>query len=185
MIDKESLNLMKKNFIEYLLFQYKFKSRISVWLLNLIKSDVERLDDIYFVDQSIPNHNTLEISVADTEKTAIQYYDNQIDYRNTNEIFRHIAYERPKFDIKINLTKRDVRLDEILLSQLLLSPDYSLHLHDLYAVTMTPQAELSLINRLQNTIDISLQIHDSEYFYRLSHLLNTLKARSINFPTKD
>ncbi|MGO3727265.1 YpiB family protein, partial [Staphylococcus carnosus] len=53
MIDKESLNLMKKNFIEYLLFQYKFKSRISVWLLNLIKSDVERLDDIYFVDQSI------------------------------------------------------------------------------------------------------------------------------------
>ncbi|AYU55267.1 YpiB family protein [Staphylococcus debuckii] len=185
MIDNEALSLKKRNFIEYLLFQYKFKSRISVWLLNLIKSDFRRLDNIYFVDQPIPNHHTLELSVLDTRETAIQYYDNQINYRNTNEIFRHIAYQFPKFDIKINLPQRDARMDEILLSQLLISPDYSLHLHDLYAVTMTPQAEISLINRLQNTIDVSLQIHDSEYFYRVSHLLNTLKSKSINFPTKD
>ncbi|WP_241519767.1 YpiB family protein [Staphylococcus delphini] len=32
------LNFEKRDFIEYLLFHYQFKSRISVWLLNFIKT---------------------------------------------------------------------------------------------------------------------------------------------------
>ncbi|HDI1229346.1 TPA: YpiB family protein, partial [Staphylococcus aureus] len=33
----ETLNQIKESFIEYLLFQYRFKSRIAVWVLNYIK----------------------------------------------------------------------------------------------------------------------------------------------------
>ncbi|MGN5881789.1 MULTISPECIES: YpiB family protein [Staphylococcus] len=185
MIDFESLNLKKNNLIDYLLFNYAFKSRISVWVLNLIKSDIQRLESIYFVDTPITSHATLEIAVTESDEIGIQFTQNHKRLYNTNEIFHVIAYERPSFDIKIHLPKRDARIDEVLLSQLLSSPDYTSHLSDLYAVTMTPQAELSLINHLQNTIDLSLQINDSEYFYRLSHLLNTIKTKSYNFPTKE
>lgn len=185
MLDNESLNMKKKDFIEYLLFQYHFKSRISIWILNLIKSDTQRLENVYFIDSPLNNHWTLELSVEDTNQPAIQFKNENNHLINTNQIFKVIAYDNPKIDIKVNLPKRDLRLDDMLLSQLLSAPDYSIHLHDLYAVTMTPQAELSLINRLQNTIDLSLQIHDSDYFYRLSHLLNTIKTKSYHFPKKD
>ncbi|MDY5060856.1 YpiB family protein [Staphylococcus simulans] len=185
MKDYESLNLQKKNLIDYLLFQYEFKSRISVWVLNLIKSDIQRLESVYFVDEPLPHRNTLELAVNDTLSIGIKLTLNRKQYHNTNEIFRLIAYEKPMFDIKIHIPKRDVRIDEVLLAQLLTSPEYTSHLSDLHAVTTTPQAEISLIHRLQNTIDLSLQINDPEYFYRLSHLLNTIKAKSYNFPTKE
>ncbi len=38
----ETLNQIKESFIEYLLFQYRFKSRIAVWVLNYIKVNKER-----------------------------------------------------------------------------------------------------------------------------------------------
>lgn len=37
----ETLNQIKESFIEYLLFQYRFKSRIAVWVLNYIKVNEE------------------------------------------------------------------------------------------------------------------------------------------------
>lgn len=185
MKDYESLNLQKKNLIDYLLFQYDFKSRISVWILNLVKSDIQRLESVYFVDEPLPHRNTLELAVYNTSKIGVKFTLDHKQYHNTNEIFHFIAYEKPVFDIKIHIPKRDMRIDEILLAQLLTSPEYTSHLNDLHAVTTTPQAESSLIHRLQNTIDLSLQINDPEYFYRLSHLLNTIKAKSYNFPTKE
>ncbi|WP_241961360.1 YpiB family protein [Staphylococcus simulans] len=68
MRDYESLNLQKKNLIDYLLFQYEFKSRISVWVLNLIKSDIQRLESVYFVDEPLSHRNTLELAVNETFK---------------------------------------------------------------------------------------------------------------------
>lgn len=61
-----TLQQVKANFIEYLLFQYQFKSRISVWVLNLIKSSPELLQQIHFVDELISDHHILEIAMEDT-----------------------------------------------------------------------------------------------------------------------
>lgn len=149
MKDYDSLNLQKKNLIDYLLFQYTFKSRISVWVLNLIKSDIQRLENVYFVDAPLPQRNTLELAVNDTSIIGIKLTIDHKQYHNSNEIFHLIAYEKPVLDLKIHLPKRDVRIDEILLTQLLTSPEYTSHLNDLHAVTTTPQAESSLIHRLQ------------------------------------
>lgn len=68
----DTLQQVKASFIEYVLFQYRFKSRISVWVLNLIKSSPELLQKIYFVDEQIPSHNTLEISAVNTDNIAIK-----------------------------------------------------------------------------------------------------------------
>lgn len=46
----ETLNQIKESFIEYLLFQYRFKSRIAVWVLNYIKVNEAKLANIHFVD---------------------------------------------------------------------------------------------------------------------------------------
>lgn len=72
MRDYESLNLQKKNLIDYLLFQYEFKSRISVWVLNLIKSDIQRLESVYFVDEPLSHRNTLELAVNETSSIGIK-----------------------------------------------------------------------------------------------------------------
>jgi uncharacterized protein YpiB (UPF0302 family) len=58
-----SLNQMKINFIEYLLFQYEFKSRISVWVLNYLKSSPQHIDNIHFVYETIHNHNTTKVAI--------------------------------------------------------------------------------------------------------------------------
>lgn len=50
---------MKQSFIEYLLFHYEFKSRISVWVLNYLKASPKKLQYIHFVDESIKHHQTL------------------------------------------------------------------------------------------------------------------------------
>ncbi|WP_274539887.1 YpiB family protein [Staphylococcus pseudintermedius] len=42
------LNFEKRDFIEYLLFHYQFKSRISVWLLNFIKTNHALIEKIHF-----------------------------------------------------------------------------------------------------------------------------------------
>ena len=69
------LNYEKRNFIDYLLFHYQFKSRISVWLLNLIRANSERLERIHFVDHIVQGHPTLEIATEDAPFVAIKYHD--------------------------------------------------------------------------------------------------------------
>ena len=49
----ETLNQIKESFIEYLLFQYRFKSRIAVWVLNYIKVNEAKLANIHFVDTKL------------------------------------------------------------------------------------------------------------------------------------
>ncbi|MCE3393040.1 YpiB family protein, partial [Staphylococcus aureus] len=50
----DSLTQMKQSYIEYALFHYHFKSRISVWLLNYIKASDKMLSQIHFVVEKIP-----------------------------------------------------------------------------------------------------------------------------------
>ncbi|MDU0996242.1 MAG: YpiB family protein, partial [Staphylococcus lugdunensis] len=57
----DSLTQMKQSYIEYALFHYHFKSRISVWLLNYIKASDKMLSQIHFVVEKIPSHPTLEL----------------------------------------------------------------------------------------------------------------------------
>ena len=60
--DSNTLTQMKQSYIEYALFHYHFKSRISVWILNYIKSHTELLEHVHFVNQRIFNHKTLELA---------------------------------------------------------------------------------------------------------------------------
>ena len=109
-----TLQQSKAAFIEYLLFHYQFKSRISVWVLNLIKSSPNLLQQIHFVDARIPNHNTLEIATENTVEPAIRFtLDNQ-QLINSNEIFEFIANDALSFDIKVYFSdtkKREYKLN--------------------------------------------------------------------------
>ncbi|MBO1919936.1 YpiB family protein [Staphylococcus xylosus] len=169
----DTLQQSKATFIEYLLFQYEFKSRISVWVLNLLKSSPELLQNVHFVDERIDAHNTLEISMIHTEQYGIKFnYKNQ-ELINSNEIFEHIALNQLSFDIKLNFNvkqDREARLD-LLIKQLLHSPYYALYIQDIYQIPLSKQSESSIITHLQDNIDLSLQLHDSDLFYQLSQIL--------------
>ena len=56
----DSLIRIKQNFIEYILFNYRFKSRITVWVLNYLKANQDKLNNVHFVNSKINNHYTLE-----------------------------------------------------------------------------------------------------------------------------
>ena len=184
----DTLQQSKATFIEYLLFQYEFKSRISVWVLNLLKSSPELLQNVHFVDERIDNHNTLEISMLHTEQYGIKFNYKDQQMINSNEIFEHIALNQLSFDIKLNFNveqDREARLDDLLIKQLLHSPYYALYIQDIYQIPLSKQSEASIITHLQDNIDLSLQLHDSDLFYQLSQILNTFKLRNVNITTKD
>ncbi|MFK3276715.1 YpiB family protein [Staphylococcus aureus] len=143
----ETLNQIKESFIEYLLFRYRFKSRIAVWVLNYIKVNEAKLANIHFVDTKINHHETLEIAEVGSHASAIQFTKHNIKLMNTNEIFDYIANHNCAFDIQIqfaNVSKREQRLDDLI--------DYLLH-----------------------NIDLSLQMNEKQRFYQLTQILNTLK----------
>ncbi len=184
----DTLQQVKASFIEYVLFQYRFKSRISVWVLNLIKSSPELLQKIYFVDEQIPSHNTLEISAVNTDNIAIKLKVQNQQYINNEKIFDYIANQNIYFDIKLYLNNegsRDTRLDELLLTQLLHSPYYAIYIQDIYGLPLSKQSESSIIKYLQDNIDFSLQLQDKALFYQLSQILNTFKLRNLNTLSKD
>lgn len=68
----DSLIRIKQNFIEYILFNYRFKSRITVWVLNYLKANQDKLNNVHFVNSKINNHYTLEIAEVDATASAIQ-----------------------------------------------------------------------------------------------------------------
>lgn len=176
-----SLNQMKVNFIEYILFQYEFKSRISVWVLNYIKSSSQQIDNIHFVDEIIPQHNTLELSIKDAKANAITLKTTDSKLINSNEIFTFIANSNLSLDIKLNFAQnndRERRLDELLVYQLLKSPYYALYLNDIFTIPLSTQHESSIIQHLQENIDLSLQFRQPEQFYQLSQILKLFKSRN-------
>lgn len=188
MTDTLQLQQTKVTFIEYILFHYDFKSRISVWILNYIKSSLDALQQIHFVDEVISSHNTLEIAVIDTDKQGIKLTLKDKQLINTDEIFNFVVSQSVPFDIKIYFNEnqhRESRLDELLLAQLLNSPYYAMYMQDIYSIPLTKQSESSIIKHLQENIDSSLQLHDKELFYQLSQILNTFKLRDVNITTKD
>ncbi|RIP34304.1 IDEAL domain-containing protein [Staphylococcus gallinarum] len=179
----DTLQQMKSSFIEYILFHYRFKSRISVWVLNYLKSSPESLQNIHFVDEIIPMHNTLEISVANVNKIAIRLSLKDKQLINNDEIFNYIIDTTVAFDIKLHFDQsdtREARLDELLINQLLNSPYYALYMQDIYSIPLTKQSERSIIHHLQANIDLSLQLHDRPLFYQLSQILNTFESRNVN-----
>ncbi|CCI60835.1 MAG: YpiB family protein [Staphylococcus equorum] len=183
-----TLQQVKANFIEYLLFQYQFKSRISVWVLNLIKSSPELLQQIHFVDKLISDHHILEIAMEDTEQQGIRFTLKNQQLINSDEIFNYIANDAVSFDIKLHFSKaqsRETRLDELLLMQLLHSPYYAMYMQDIYSIPLSKQSESSIITHLQDNIDLSLQLHDKALFYQLTQILNTFELRNVNKTMKD
>ena len=65
-----SLTKMKQSFIEYLLFHYEFKSRISVWVLNYLKAS-PKTTTYTFRRGKIQQHMTLQI--AEVNSDALQF----------------------------------------------------------------------------------------------------------------
>ncbi|MCG7339662.1 YpiB family protein [Staphylococcus sp. ACRSN] len=184
----DTLQQMKSSFIEYILFHYRFKSRISIWVLNYLKSSTDTLQSVHFVDEIIPSHNTLEISVVNSNNIAIRLILKNKQLINNDEIFNYIANQNLALDIKLHFEHpfdRESRLDELLISQLLNSPYYALYMHDIYSIPLSKQNEISIIQHLQANIDLSLQLHDRPLFYQLSQILNTFESRNANTGTRD
>lgn len=103
------LTRFKVNYIEYLLFNYHFKSRISVWVLNYIKATPELLSQVHFVDEMIPSHPTLELSMEGADDQGIRFSNDYSTLINTNEIFYEITSELESFDIKLHFPQDAVR----------------------------------------------------------------------------
>lgn len=184
----DTLLQSKATFIEYILFRYTFKSRISVWILNLLKSSPDVLQQVHFIDKPIAKHNTLELATTHTEQPAIQLTLSDSQLVNSNEIFEYIAQHRPAIDIKIYFDtslNREPKLDDLLIQQLFQSPYYAVYMHDIYSMPLSKQSESSIIAHLNDNIDLSLQMHDSALFYQLTQILNTFELRNVNTPTKD
>ena len=59
------------------------------------------------------------------------------------------------------------------------SSSYSSYVQDLYAISMN-QKQTSLIENIQDNIDLSLQMNEPERFYQLTQILNALKARHVD-----
>lgn len=76
--------------------------------------------------------------------------------------------------------KRETKLDDLLIAQLVHSPNYMLYIQDIYSIPLSQQSESSIIQHLQENIDLSLQLHDKTLFYQLSQILNTFKLRNVN-----
>lgn len=178
----ESLIRMKQSFLEYLLFQYRFKSRITVWVLNYLKSNHEKLSLVHFVSGKINQHHTLEIAEVNANASAIQFTKDDQTFINTNEIFDFIANHTIRLDIQIHFAndhKNEPRYDDLILAQLIHSPNYSAYVQDLYAISMNQRKQMSLIENLQENIDLSLQMKEPERFYQLTQILNALKTKDV------
>ncbi|WP_258007318.1 YpiB family protein [Staphylococcus sp. 17KM0847] len=170
----------KQRFIDHLLSQYTFKSRISVWLLNYLKATPQLLDMIYFVDQTVEHHPTLEIATVESGASGVVYYRDEEHLINMDTIFYRIIQTTDRVDIKIHLNdngNRDHLLDHILLYQLLDTQGHPEYLSDLYYVTLSKTTEQQLLKLLTAQIDMSLTTYDAASFYHLTRLRNTLKLR--------
>ncbi|WP_105995154.1 YpiB family protein [Staphylococcus agnetis] len=172
------INQDKQHLIDYLLFQYQFKSRISVWLLNYFKSDDDFLSRINFVDQMISGHLTLEISVENSEYPAIRLTMDGMTYVNTNEIFTRIINDTAPIDLKIHFSHakyRDLRLDHIILHQLLTSHHNTCYFNDVANIHLSNDMRQHLMHIIESQIDLSLQMKDQHTFYYYTALLRVVK----------
>lgn len=171
---------MKQSYIEYALFHYHFKSRISVWILNYLKSSSNKLKQIHFVNEKISNHQTLEIGLRGSNASAIKLVKNNHILMNTNEIFKYITAYDGTIDILIHFDSQDavdVRLNDLIIQQLMYSSQYAAYLGNIYHLSIDSYKAHTLIEQLQQNIDLSLQMKDQEQFYQLSQILNVFQAR--------
>ncbi|PCF84872.1 YpiB family protein [Staphylococcus delphini] len=180
------LNFEKRDFIEYLLFHYQFKSRISVWLLNFIKTTPALIEKIHFVDQIVAEHPTIEMAVSDAPDIAIQYHDGETVMMNTNEIFDRVIHHSQQLDVKIHFNPeadRDLRLDHLLLQQLLATQNGDAYHKDVYHIEFSHSTEQQIIHLLKSHIDLSLNLKDIQSFQHYTKILNLIKLRHITDET--
>ena len=93
-----------------------------------------------------------------------------------------IANNEFSFDIQLHFSpkeQRESRLDDLILAQLIHSPNYSSYVQDLYSISMDKRKQTTIIQTLQNNIDLSLQMNEPDYFYQLTQILNVLKSKDI------
>ena len=177
------INKDKQHFIDYLLFQYQFKSRITVWILNYLKASCQHIKFVNFVDEIKPEHTTLEISIENSQKPAIRLTYHQVEYVNTNKIFTLIVEQLEQLDIKIHFSHRnyrDARLDLIILHQLFSHNVDESYVYDLTHINLSQTSYQHLLHLLESQIDLSLRMKNRDTFKWYSHLFRTLKLRHYN-----
>ncbi|WP_218084704.1 YpiB family protein, partial [Staphylococcus epidermidis] len=128
------------------------------------------------------------IAEVDTTASAIQLSKDNKAYINTNQIFNYIANHTLRLDIQIHFAHchaREPRLDDLILMQLIHSPSYSSYVQDLYSISMDKRKQTTIIQTLQNNIDLSLQMNEPDYFYQLTQILNVLKSKDIQSTLND
>ena len=176
----DSLTQMKQSYIEYALFHYHFKSRISVWLLNYIKASDKMLSQIHFVVEKIPSHPTLELSLVGADDEAIQYKYHHNHLINSNEIFNVIISQSTPFDILIHFPLHvgpDAKLEQLILAQIVQSERYQSYLPYIHTLSSNSTLQHQFLSQLYENIDLSLLMHNTERFTQLTHVLNTIKAQ--------
>ncbi|UEX89153.1 YpiB family protein [Staphylococcus ratti] len=175
---EKPLYLEKQHFIDYLLFQYQFKSRISVWILNYMKVNAQRVKRIHFVDRMIDGHQTLELATENSTQPAIRLKFKGETLINSNEIFDILIKSNENFDIKIHFSHaryHDDRLEHLILHQLLTNQANQPYVEDILNIRLTSTSYQYLIHLLESQVDLSLQIKDKQAFRWYSQLLRLLQ----------
>ncbi|MDU3983522.1 MAG: IDEAL domain-containing protein, partial [Staphylococcus epidermidis] len=54
-----------------------------------------------------------------------------------------------------------------------------------YSISMDKRKQTTIIQTLQNNIDLSLQMNEPDYFYQLTQILNVLKSKDIQLTLND
>ena len=58
--------------------------------------------------------------------------------------------------------------------------DSTSYIQDLYVISMNKKKQTSMIENIQDNIDLSLQMNEPDQFYQLTQILNILKLRDIH-----
>lgn len=124
--------------------------------------------------------------MSDAPVIAIQYHEGETLLMNTDEIFHQVIRHSQQLDVKIHFNheaNRDLRLDHLLLQQLLATQNGDAYHKDMYHIEFSNSTEQQIIHLLKSHIDLSLNLKDIQLFKHYTKILNLIKLRHITDKT--
>lgn len=96
----------KREFIKWLLNNYQFKSRPSVWILNFLYSHDHLLEKVHFVENANKTPRGIIIATRCVNEVPLRYYRNGKIIMDEEKCFHDIRLNRDE-DIYIELNFKD------------------------------------------------------------------------------
>lgn len=148
----------RKEFIDYILFNYEFEDRIAVWILNFLKSHPVISKNIIFTsDENITRK--LRISVTGTRRPTLVLEKNNTVTADGKVIFHELNMNQEELlHLEFNLTDEDSKYEHV------------------KAIESDLDKDLHAIKRdaLEKQIDQALDAQDEHEFLKLTEILKRI-----------